>query len=172
MHQMLRHSEWRTFLNLFGRFSKDDEIIYTECVLTNDGRTHIRHENPSESLGFCRNTKCLEIQYAQRRRTEQRAHAHMVQQPVCDRNMRNWFYSLFIRQTCIFFLFIRIFFLFVVSITYVQMASARAPFTMQWNFKRWHVWRARALCFKHCMTRISFFIFFTHFICFVQWVVS
>lgn len=145
IRQMFRHSKWRTFSNLFGRLSKDDEIIYTKCVRTHERRPHAYR--PQEFQQFTRFCVAPEKAWNYEGHTKQRAHArtHALRQVVCDRNMRNRFYS-FGKHAFSFHLFEYFFFLFFIRCFENIRAKVRAsaPFTRQWNFKRWHVWRARA----------------------------
>lgn len=64
---------------------------------TASARTSTASDFSNSPVCFCRNRKCLEIQFAEHRRTHTQ-HTHVVLvQPVdrglCDRNMRNWFQS-------------------------------------------------------------------------------
>lgn len=165
IRQMFRHSKWRTFSNLFGRLSKDDEIIYTKCVRTHERRPHAYR--PQEFQQFTRFCVAPEKAWNYEGHTKQRAHArtHALRQVVCDRNMRNRFYS-FGKHAFSFHLFEYFFFCFsfVVLKTYVQKYARphRLPGNGILSDGMCGV-REHFDC-KHCMTRISFVfaLYFLH----------
>lgn len=148
------------FPNLFGRLSKDDEIIYTKCILTNDERTHItatsipairiafvatgnaRKFSSPNIEGHVRSLHCSTRDAATSRRSK---HAKLIVHSLCTFGERAFHFYLF--NLYFFFCADRI-----ENVRANVVWRERASFTRQWNFKRWHVCRARAFQFKHRMT--------------------